>query len=67
MDIEEQFNYSRHAGAKDKGGSPTFFTLSTWWWEWKPMKKIVAILHDVVEDTDWTFEALRKEGFQRLF
>ena len=27
------------------------------------MKKIVAILHDVVEDTDWTFEALSEEGF----
>ena len=26
-------------------------------------EKIVAILHDVVEDTDWTFEALREEGF----
>jgi (p)ppGpp synthase/HD superfamily hydrolase len=26
-------------------------------------EKIVAILHDVVEDTDWTFDALRKEGF----
>jgi (p)ppGpp synthase/HD superfamily hydrolase len=26
-------------------------------------EKIVAILHDVVEDTDWTFEDLRQEGF----
>lgn len=26
-------------------------------------EKIVAILHDVVEDTDWTFERLTKEGF----
>ena len=26
-------------------------------------EKIVAILHDVVEDTDWTFEALREEEF----
>jgi (p)ppGpp synthase/HD superfamily hydrolase len=25
--------------------------------------KIVAILHDVVEDTPWTFEALAEEGF----
>jgi len=24
---------------------------------------IAAVLHDVVEDTDWTIEALRKEGF----
>jgi len=26
-------------------------------------ERIVGVLHDVVEDTDWTFEALRKEGF----
>ncbi len=26
-------------------------------------EKIVAILHDVVEDTDWTPELLREEGF----
>ncbi|MBS0027898.1 phosphohydrolase [Chitinophaga sp. 22321] len=25
-------------------------------------EKIVGVLHDVVEDTDWTFEALEKEG-----
>ena len=25
--------------------------------------KIVGILHDVVEDTDWTFKDLEKEGF----
>ena len=26
-------------------------------------EKIWGILHDLVEDTPWTFEALRKEGF----
>src|SRR6516165_7705723 len=26
-------------------------------------EKTVAILHDVVEDTEWTFEKLRQEGF----
>lgn len=26
-------------------------------------EKIVGVLHDVVEDTEWTFEALLKEGF----
>lgn len=25
--------------------------------------RMVALLHDVVEDTDWTFERLRGEGF----
>jgi (p)ppGpp synthase/HD superfamily hydrolase len=27
------------------------------------IEKMVAILHDVVEDTDWTFERLTQEGF----
>ena len=26
-------------------------------------EKIVGILHDIVEDTDWTFEKLKEEGF----
>jgi (p)ppGpp synthase/HD superfamily hydrolase len=26
-------------------------------------ERIVGLLHDVVEDTDWTFDDLRKEGF----
>jgi (p)ppGpp synthase/HD superfamily hydrolase len=53
-----------HAGQKDKGGNPYIG---------HPMRvmhavdleeeKIVAILHDVVEDTHWTLEKLRKEGF----
>ena len=28
-------------------------------------EKIVGVLHDVVEDTDWTFEALSEEGFSK--
>ena len=26
-------------------------------------EQIVAVLHDVVEDSDWTFEMLEAEGF----
>ena len=26
-------------------------------------ERIVAVLHDVVEDTDWTLDQLRREGF----
>ena len=29
-------------------------------------EKIVGILHDVVEDTDWTFERLADEGFSPI-
>ncbi len=28
-------------------------------------EKIVGLLHDVVEDTEWTFEALENEGFSK--
>lgn len=28
-------------------------------------EKMVGVLHDVVEDTDWTFEQLEAEGFSR--
>lgn len=29
-------------------------------------EKVVGILHDVVEDTDWTFERLADEGFSPI-
>jgi (p)ppGpp synthase/HD superfamily hydrolase len=54
-----------HRGQKDKSGAPYIL---------HPLRvmgrrfqsdgeKIVAVLHDVVEDTKWTFDDLRKEGF----
>ena len=53
-----------HHGQRDRTGAPYIL---------HPMRvmaavetdpeKMVAILHDVVEDTDWTFEKLVQEGF----
>ncbi len=57
---------SAHAGQMDKGGKP--YILHPLW----VMNRvrhlgveymIAAILHDVVEDTNWTLEMLAKEGF----
>ena len=55
-----------HKGAVDKGGRPyilhplaVMMSLKT------DEEKIVGVLHDVVEDTDWTFEALKQEGFSK--
>ena len=56
--------YEAHHGQVDKGGMPYVFhpfhlaeqmddEIST----------VAALLHDVVEDTDWTLEALAAEGF----
>ena len=55
---------SAHAGQVDKAGAD-YIT--------HPLRvcdavigedaKIVAVLHDVVEDSDWTLEGLREEGF----
>jgi (p)ppGpp synthase/HD superfamily hydrolase len=54
-----------HAGVKDKAGNPyilhplrMMLRLSS------PDERIVAVLHDVVEDCDgWTFDRLKGEGF----
>ena len=53
-----------HHGQRDRYGAPyiahpirVMQRLET------PDEKIVGILHDVVEDTNWSFEDLRGEGF----
>lgn len=53
-----------HAGQVDKAGAPYIFhplrlmlTVKT------PEQQMAAVLHDVVEDTDVTFDDLRAEGF----
>jgi (p)ppGpp synthase/HD superfamily hydrolase len=53
-----------HKGQVDKAGKPyilhplrVMFSMDT------DTEQIVAVLHDVVEDTDWTFGRLREVGF----
>ena len=53
-----------HRGQVDKAGVPyilhplrVMLKLST------EEERIVGVLHDVVEDTPWTFESLEREGF----
>ena len=53
-----------HEGQIDKGGSPYILhPLRVMMSVDGELEKIVAVLHDVVEDSDWTFEALVAEGF----
>ena len=66
MDLERAIKIAvdAHSAVVDKGGNPyilhplrVMMSLET------IPEKIVGILHDVVEDTDWTFEKLSEEGF----
>ncbi|MEO0591017.1 MAG: GTP pyrophosphokinase [Pseudomonadota bacterium] len=53
-----------HKGARDKGGQPYILhPLRLMMAMPDDAHKTVAVLHDVVEDSDWTFEALADEGF----
>ena len=66
MNLERaiQIAVEAHAGAKDRGGKAYILhPISVMMRCETDEEKIVAILHDVVEDTDWTFESLRDEGF----
>lgn len=53
-----------HAGQVDKAGAPYLLhPLRVMMQLDGSAERIVAVLHDVVEDSDWTFERLRGEGF----
>jgi (p)ppGpp synthase/HD superfamily hydrolase len=53
-----------HEGARDKGGHPYILhPLRVMLAVDSTDEMIVAALHDVLEDTDWTVERLREEGF----
>jgi (p)ppGpp synthase/HD superfamily hydrolase len=53
-----------HKGQKDKYGAPYLGHVSRVMNAGETdQEKIVGALHDVVEDTPWTFDDLRREGF----
>lgn len=53
-----------HAGQTDRAGAPYILhPLRVMLRVTSDDERIVAVLHDVVEDTDWTLEKLRAEGF----
>lgn len=56
--------FSAHEGREDRQGEPYIlhplrvaFSVST------DEERIIAVLHDVVEDSDWTIENLKEWGF----
>lgn len=53
-----------HKGQKDKAGAPYILHLLRVMQKGTTEEeKICGILHDLIEDTEWTFEDLQKEGF----
>ncbi|MBL7645122.1 MAG: HD domain-containing protein [Candidatus Hydrogenedentes bacterium] len=53
-----------HQGATDKGGAPYILHPLRLMHQMTTVdERIVALLHDVVEDSPWTLDALRAEGF----
>jgi (p)ppGpp synthase/HD superfamily hydrolase len=55
---------SAHEGRTDKAGAPYILhPLRVMMRMDTDEERIVAVLHDVVEDSDWTFERLAAEGF----
>ncbi len=68
MDIEKAIAIAvnAHKGQVDKVGRPYILHVLQVMMAGKTdEEKIVGALHDVVEDTDWTFEQLEKEGFTK--
>lgn len=53
-----------HVGQQDKAGQAYILhPLRCMLRQTEPLAMIAAMLHDVVEDTGWTLEALREAGF----
>ncbi len=59
-----QIAVEAHKGQKDKAGQPYILhPLRVMFLGQTENEKICGVLHDIVEDTHWTFEDLKKEGF----
>ena len=59
-----QIALEAHKGQTDKAGAPYLLHLIRVMNAGQTEnEKICSILHDLVEDTPWTFEDLRREGF----
>lgn len=53
-----------HAGQTDKSGKPYILHVLRVMMKGKTEEEMMCgILHDLVEDTDWSFEKLKEEGF----
>lgn len=70
LPLEEQLDHAIfiaakwHYGQKDKQGvNYILHPLAVMMWAESIEEKIVAVLHDIVEDTDLEFDDLRREGF----
>ncbi len=56
--------YAAHHGQRDKGGMPYFFhAVHVAEAMEDELTVCAALLHDVLEDTEWTAEMLKREGF----
>jgi (p)ppGpp synthase/HD superfamily hydrolase len=74
FDLAVQIMARAHAGQKDKRGEPYIFhplavlnLLERYTISLSPQQvrdaQILAVLHDVIEDSDWTLDDLRAAGF----
>jgi hypothetical protein len=56
-----------HLGQVDKAGAPYLLHPLRLMLQMEANdERIVAVLHDVVEDSDWSLERLREEGFSEV-
>lgn len=59
-----EISLNAHKEQSDKAGTPYILhPLRVMLAMHAEAEMMVAVLHDVVEDTDWTIDSLRKEGF----